>query len=409
MKIVLFEFRKNILRKTIIIPMVILLIVNVMVIYAQYRFQNDPFSSEVNRYHSSAREWAYYKELHAQFDGEITEEKQDKIIKLYDNLKEKIDNADYQKGYTKSAGTGYIFGDYSLIETNFYQPIKNLVSYAEKNKKLVDQAKENIKFYKKADNRYELKKNQHIVKKYQDRVIYDFYDTTGFQKLLDYNFSDVILMIFLFLCALPLFYQEQIYGMEDMILATKKGRKTYVAGKYISVIAVIIMCTVVIACVNYIVFYITYGLKGSQMPIYALEEFQYSPYNLTLLQAYFAIQGLKCMALIVVSTLMCLISNMTKNTMMLFIIFIGVTVFGLYCSGYICSDNVQKAVIAIASPFSLFKGFNIFKSLYELDLFGNFELRINVCIVIQVIFEMLLICISYYKYKHSNSRKESFR
>ena len=24
----------------------------------------------------------------------------------------------------------------------------------------------------------------HIVKKYQDRVIYDFYDTTGFQKLL---------------------------------------------------------------------------------------------------------------------------------------------------------------------------------------------------------------------------------
>ena len=163
MKIVLFEFRKNILRKTIIIPMVILLIVNVMVIYAQYRFQNNPFSSEVNRYQSSAREWEYYKELHAQFDGEITEEKQDKIIKLYDNLKEKIDNADYQKGYTKSAGTGYIFGDYSLIETNFYQPIKNLVSYAEKNKKLVDQAKENIKFYKKADNRYELKKNQHIV------------------------------------------------------------------------------------------------------------------------------------------------------------------------------------------------------------------------------------------------------
>ena len=238
---------------------------------------------------------------------------------------------------------------------------------------------------------------------------YDFYDTTGFQKVLDYNFSDAILIVFLFLCALPLFYQERIYGMEDMILATKKGRKTYVAGKYISVIAAIIMCTIVIACVNYIVFYITYGLKGSQMPIYALEEFQYSPYNLTLLQAYFAIQGLKCMALIVVSTLLCLISNITKNTMISFILFIGVIVFGLYCSGYICSDNVQKAVIAIASPFSLFKGSNILKSLYELDLLGNFELRINVCIVIQVIFEVLLICISYYRYKHSSNRKESVR
>ena len=76
---------------------------------------------------------------------------------------------------------------------------------------------------------------------------------------------------------------------------------------------------------------------------------------------------------------------------------------------YICSDNVQKAVIAIASPFSLFKGSNILKSLYELDLLGNFELRINVCIVIQVIFEVLLICISYYRYKHSSNRKESVR
>ena len=97
MKIVLFEFRKNILRKTVIIPMIILLIVNVIVIYAQYRFQNDPFSSEVNRYHSSAREWKYYKELHTQFDGEITEEKQDKIIKLYNNLKEKVDDGFMKK------------------------------------------------------------------------------------------------------------------------------------------------------------------------------------------------------------------------------------------------------------------------------------------------------------------------
>ena len=38
--------------------------------------------------------------------------------------------------------------------------------------------------------------------------------------------------------------------MEDMILATKKGRKTYVAGKYISVIAAIIMCTIVPTCVG---------------------------------------------------------------------------------------------------------------------------------------------------------------
>lgn len=46
----------------------------------------------------------------------------------------------------------------------------------------------------------------------------------------DYNFSDAILIVFLFLCALPLFYQERIYGMEDMILATKKAEKHMLLG-----------------------------------------------------------------------------------------------------------------------------------------------------------------------------------
>lgn len=389
------------------ISMVILLVVNMIVIYAQYRFDNDAFSNEVNVYNSSSKEWDYYKELHAQLDGEITEEKQDKVIRLYDNLKEKIDKGDYEKGYTESAGTGYVFGDYSLVESNFYLPIKNLVSYSEKNNELVNKARENIEFYRKADNKYELKKNQYIADQYGDRVIRDFYDTTGWKKLFDYNFSDVVLIILLFLSALPLFHQERICGMESIILGTKKGRKMYITGKYISVIASIIMCTILVAGINYFMFCFIYGLEGSGMPIYALEEFQYSPYNFTMLQAYLAILGLKCISLVVVCTFMCFVANISKNTMMSFVIFIGITVLGLYCSGYVCSDNVQKVMIAIASPFSLFKCSDLFKSLYEINLFGTFGLRIYFCMIAEVIWEVILICSSYYKYKHSNSRKES--
>lgn len=403
MRIILFEFRKNILRKSIILPIVILMIVNIIVIYAQYRFNNDAFSTEVTKYNSSKGEWKYYKELHTQLDGDITEEKQDKVIQLYDNLKEEIDKGDYDTGYTKNAGTGYIFGDYSLIESNFYLPIKNMVSYTEKNNKLVNQAKENIKFYKKTGNKYELAKNQYIVKKYRNRVIHNFYDTTDWKKLLSYNFSDIVLIIFLFLCVLPLFHQEQICGMENIILTTKKGRKMYFAGKYISVITGIVMCAVIVAGINYLMFYFIYGLKGTGLPIYALEEFQYSPYNLTMLQAYFVMLGLKCLALIVISTFLCLVANMIKNTMLSFVIFIGAVVGGLYCSGYVCSDSVQKVMIAIASPFCLFKCSDVFKSLYEMNVFGNFELRIYTCIFVQIVLEVILVLISYYRYKHFNS------
>ena len=403
MRIILFEFRKNILRKSVILPIAILIVVNIIVIYAQHRFNNDAFSTEVTKYNSSPREWKYYKELHTQLDGEITEEKQDKVIQIYDNLKEKIDKGDYDTGYTKNAGTGYIFGDYSLIESNFYLPIKNLVSYSEKNNKLVNQAKDNIVFYKKAGNKYELTKNQYIVKKYQNRAIHNFYDTTGWKRLLSYNFSDIVLIIFLFLCVLPLFHQEWVCGMENIILTTKKGGKMYLTGKYISVITGMVMCTVIIAAINYLMFYFIYGLKGSGLPVYTLEEFQYSPYNLTMFQIYLVMIGLKCLALIVISTFLCLVANMIKNTMVSFVIFIGAVVGGLYCSGYVCSDSVQKVMIAIASPFSLFKCSDIFKSLYEMNVFGNFELRIYTCIFVQIVLEVILVLISCYRHKHFNS------
>lgn len=405
MKIMLFEFRKIILRKSVIIPMGVLLIANMVVIYAHYRFNIDVFSDEVNAYNSSSKEWNYYKKLHEQLDGEITEEKQDKVIALYNDLKKKIDKGDYDTKYTESAETGYVYGDYSLVESNFYLPMKRLVSYADKTNKLVIQAKKNIEFFKKADNRYEIQKNKYIVDKYSDRVIREFYDTTGWKKLFDYDFSDVILTVFLFLCVLPLFHQERICGMEHIILVTKKGRKMYLAGKYVSVITGMILCTVLVAGINYVMFNFTYGLKGAGTPLYALEEFEYSPYKMTVLQTYLVIQGVKCIALVTISTLMCLIVEIIKNTMASFVILIGIIVSGLYGSGYICSDNVNKVMAAIVSPFSLFKSSKIFKALYEINLLGTFELRTYVCIAVQIILEVVLICISYYKYKHSGKRK----
>ena len=89
--------------------------------------------------------------------------------------------------------------------------------------------------------------------------------------------------------------------------------------------------------------------------------------------------------------------------MLSFVIFIGAVVGGLYCSGYVCSDSVQKVMIAIASPFCLFKCSDVFKSLYEMNVFGNFELRIYTCIFVQIVLEVILVLISYYRYKHFNS------
>lgn len=407
MKIILFEFRKNILRKAVIISTIILICINIFVIYAQCRYNNDAFTNEVNIYNSSAEEWNYYKELHNQIDGKITEKKQDKIIALYNSLKEKIDKDDYISGYTKDAKTGYEFGDYSLVESNFYLPMKYFVSYRSKNDDIVDKAKENVKFYRKTGYSYEFKKNQYIVKRYSGRNLSEFYDTTGWKKLFQYNFSDVVLIVLMFLCILPLFQQERINGMENIILGTKKGRKMYFAGKYISVILGNILFLMIITGVNYFVFDVIYGLNGTEMPVYALEEYQYSPYNLTMLQMYLIMCGLKCLALIVICTLFSFVSNISRNTIISFLIFIAIIIIELYDSGFICSDAPKRVLWAVISPFALFKSNNMFKSFYDMNILGKFCPRISVCIFAQFIIEMTLILLTYWKYKHFNMRKES--
>lgn len=406
MKIVLFEIRKNILRKTVVIPAIVLLFINMLVIYAQYRYNNDAFTDELTTYNSSEKEWNYYKKLHVQFDGEITENKQDKIIELYNNLKEKIDKGDYERGYTEDAKTGYVFGDYSLVESKFYLPIKYFVSYADKNEEIVNRAKENVEFYQKNKNSYGLKKNCYIANQYAGRILSEFYDTTGWKKLFYYNFSDVLLIILMFLCIVPLFHQERISGMENIILGTKKGNKMYLLGKYLSIVIGIITFLIIVTGVNYFMFDMIYGLKGAEIPNYAIEEFQYSPYNLSMIQTYLAIFGCKCLAVIVICTFLCFISNISRNTIMSFVLFSVITIVALYGSGFICSDNSYRVMWAVISPFALFKSVNMFKSLYDINMFGNFFLRINSCIVAQLIIEIILILLSYWKYKHCNMKKK---
>lgn len=67
-------------------------------------------------------------------------------------------NDSYSTEYDDTMHTGYVFGDYSLLTVQFYNPIKYLVTYEEQNDSLVNKTKQNISFYKEQNNIFEVEK-----------------------------------------------------------------------------------------------------------------------------------------------------------------------------------------------------------------------------------------------------------
>ena len=61
-----------------------------------------------------------------------------------------ISSGDFSTDYDpENTETGYFYGDYSILETYFYNPIEYLVNYSRDNEQLTEKATENIKFYNK--------------------------------------------------------------------------------------------------------------------------------------------------------------------------------------------------------------------------------------------------------------------
>lgn len=222
MKALMYEMKKNIFRKYMVFLILAALGANILLIYTQYCQAGKGFSDVITRKVSTEKEWSYYKELHAQFDGTITKEKVRNLTEKMADYEPHISNGDFSTEYDPDhTETGYYYGDYSILETYFYNPIEYLVNYSISNGQLTEKASENIEFYNKMGNSCEEEKNQYILSRYQNRRLTEFYDFQGWKQLIGYDYSDLFLFVLLILAIVPCYYNEQKYKMSEIILASE--------------------------------------------------------------------------------------------------------------------------------------------------------------------------------------------
>ena len=287
-----------------------------------------------------------------------------------------------------------MFGDYSLLSTYFYEPMKYLVSYKRENSLLIKHARENVSFYKKQKNNFEMEKNEYIINKYQNRNPLVFYDTQGWKKLFEYDFSDVMIFVMMFLCIVPCFYLERKSEMEQIILSTNKGKRSYIFAKYMSFYLCAIILVLIFSIYNYAIMDCLYGLSGGNMKLFSLKEFQYTPLNLSMSEFYILLTVFRCIALCGIVTIFGVIAKIFSNVFTIFLVMIAFVIVGLYGGGFIHSITSGGVLAALCSPFSLLQGAELYKGLSGINVAGHFIPWLFVYLAMQVLmqvgFQMLL-------------------
>ena len=388
MKIIFYEIRKNFFTMPLLILLGILLILNTVVVYVQYRQAGTGFSDDFTRHIATNGEWNYYQKLHQELDGNITKEKVHFVVNDYKTYRKRVQGGDYSTEYDPKTKTGYLFSDYSVLNTYFYEPMKYLISYRSENDSLVKQAKQNIVFFKQKGNSFEVERNTYIVEKYQDRAAMEFYDTQGWRKLLEYDYSDFMVIVMLFACMIPCFYSERKNGMENIILSTKKGRRSYVYGKYLAFYACAIFLVLIFAVCNYMLMDCLYNLPGGGMKLYSLQEYRYTSLDISVRQFYVLVVLFKCIALCGIVTILGIISRLFSNVFTIFMVMLAMVVIGLYCSGFVHGISNGAVMAALASPFSLLQGAELYKGLSGINAAGHFVPWLSAHLAVQVLLQI---------------------
>lgn len=381
-----FEIRKNYFRKFVIIAFSLFLIINVLLIYKNYINGNSESTGYFMPHSvSTEKSWEFYRSMHKKLDGALTVDKADFIIHENNRLKSIVSDGTYSKEYQPDSYTGYLWGDYVMVNKYFYNPMKYISTYSINIDKIVKKAKDNIAFYEKYGNGYEKAKNEFIADHYSERKITVFYDSKPWELLFDYNFSDLLILLLMLLGLVPMFINEKETKMSSLILASKNGKINMTIIKIMSAFAFVSFLVLVFSCENMLAFNFLYGLNGHAMPLYAMEGYQYSPLTCSILAFYFLIVLLKIIGFLSFGMFIFLLSSLLSRVIYTYMLSSLLLIGGIYASGYMVSVELKKVLLSFFSPFTLLKGNELYSELLDTNIFSKFFLIPNICILLQMI------------------------
>ena len=391
LRLLYFEIRKNYLKKFVVASFLVFVVIDILSIYDNYiNGDYGPFAYFLGHTEENRASLEFYTRMHNKLDGALTKEKADFVAGEDARLESITKDGAYSREYQPDSYTGYLWGDYVSFHTYFFKPMKYMALYAANNRALVEKAVDNIAFYKKYGNNFEASKNEFIVRHYANRNITYFFETRHWEKLLDYELSNFLIFLLMILGLAPIFVNEKETNMHALIVSNTCGRIDLSYIKALSSFIYIAFLVLVFSCINLFTFGLLYGFGGLNLPLYAIEEYQFTPFNGSVLSFYLTIVLLKLIGATSFGMMILLASSLSGRVIFPFVLSMLMFFSGMFLSGYMQSVVFSEIILAIISPFTLLKNNRIFMQLSGMNIGGRFFLISNVCALVQGIISVVL-------------------
>lgn len=376
MKLLYFEFKKNFFKPYVIWLILACTFVNTIGIYLSTSYAKQTYSHE-----------AFQMIYNTKLKGELTEEKVNYVISETERLTKLTEERTTSHEYDPDTLTGTIYGDNFFFSMDVYPNVKYAYSYYFTNNQIVEKAKNNIDYYSEKNNPFELRRNETIYSLYKDRIIENFYDLTGMRYYIYYDFSSLIVLLLCVLIITPVFVAEKETRMDQLLPSYKKGGIKLIWIKILFTFIVVLLLSLWFSLCDLIGFIIFMPLHDFSAPVFALEDFQFTPLNIQFSQYLFLSFVCKLIGFCSIISLVLLASRVFKKTNFAFLCSALVVLFP-YLSQFYAKGGFDFS--ELINPALLIKNRYLFMN-YSVQNILNFPVSSS---IVSVVLNLLVIFIT---------------
>lgn len=389
--ILIFELKKVLKNKTLVTILSVFLLVNISLIGSLY-LNGDSKENDLMAHNSETKNlWTFYNAVHKEVDGVITEPKTNWIVSESVRLEKIVMERSYLPSYNSQSYTGYTFGDYYILKKYFYEPLKYALDYESNMDLVVEKSKENIELYEEYNNKNKIIMNHALINAYSNRKISELYDTVPWEKLIQFNYSDLFVLLLVIYYSVVLYYDEEMDGMSSIILSTNKGKIVYELIKPLALLIYVTLLVIMFVTVNYLMFKILFGLNGSHMPLYSIETYKNSPFtgSIRLFISYMGL--LKIIGLFSIGIIVAKASSIISDIKLTYLFSIGLVLLFIWMSTQYESYDMLLKTWSILSPVTLLRGEEILRGLDGIVIGNKYIITVNISMTVQLLFSIALL------------------
>lgn len=367
-RLIRYEFYKLFCKRSILIILISFSVINLWRISSE--FQSYSYLADGKDSHS----WnSVYWQLYREYSGEITTEKINVLLAIYQPLCEAtadmtastaMDNPDTM--------TGNVYSDRNLLERYYVQPMKYFYNYRSYADKVAEKAKENVSIYKGQGQTCEARKNSVIYHLYSGRSVEEFTYQEMYNYYLNYDFSGILILLLCLYGIIGTFVCEKETQMDMLLLTNPDGGRKTTVSKIIATTLLVTGVSLWFSVVDYIGFAVSFGtVEGYNLPLYAIENFSTASINCSLGQYAILSAVFRATGVWVISMGFLLVSLFWRNTLIPFVISLGGAVSMIIVG--VAQSHYSNVWVKILNPYSMLCN-RIFFGRIEFVAFGNYPI-----------------------------------